>query len=56
VIEWRESGVEPPVMIKNRASAVYINGCSGLVGDSRKKDIFAVKMAVAITKRMHAEM
>ncbi len=55
MIERRECGVEPAVMIENRARAVDIKRRPKLFGDARKIDIFAMKLAVAITKRMHKQ-
>jgi hypothetical protein len=49
----RERGVKTAIMIQNRARAVNIKRRSKLFGDAPKINIFAVKLAVAIPKRMH---
>jgi hypothetical protein len=43
------------VMIENRARAVDIKWGPKLFGDPPKIDILAVKLAVAIPKRMHKQ-
>ena len=55
MIEWRKRGIEPAVMIENCARAVDIKRRTELFSDAPKIDIFAVKLAVAIAKRMHRE-
>ena len=56
VIERRERGVEPRVVIQNCSRTVNIERSPELLSNARKIDTFAVQSAVAITKRMHAEM
>jgi hypothetical protein len=53
VIDRRDCGIKPAVMIENRTSAVDIKRRSKLLSDECKIDIFAMKLPVAITKRMH---
>jgi len=54
MIEWRKRGIEPAVMIENCARAVDIKRRPEFFRDAPEINIFAVKLAVAITKRMHA--
>ena len=53
MIERRERGVETAVMIENRPGAIYIERRPEFLLDARKIDIFAVKFAVVVMKRMH---
>src|SRR5205823_1691213 len=54
MIERRECRGEPAVVVENRPRAVDVKRRPKLFRDAPKIDIFAMKLAVAITKRMHA--
>ena len=53
MIERRQRGIEPAVMIQNCAGAIYIDRSPEFLGHARKIDIFAMKTSVAVMKRMH---
>lgn len=56
MIERAKSGIEPAVMIQNRAGAINIQRRPEFLGDTCKIDIFAVKTAVVVMEEMHARM
>ena len=53
MIERRERGIEPPVMIEDCSRAIYIERRAKFLRDARKIDIFAMELAVAVVERMH---
>ena len=53
MIEWRNGGIEPLVMIENCFRAIDIERRSKFLRDPRKIDIFAVKLTVAVMERVH---
>ncbi len=53
MIQWRNGGIKPLVMIENRPGAIYVERRPKFLRDPRKIDIFAVKLAVAVMERMH---
>ena len=40
-------------MIENCSCAINVSGRAEFLGHARKIDIFAVKLAITITKKMH---
>jgi hypothetical protein len=55
MIQLRQRGIEPAVMVKNCSGAINIEGRSELPRDLVKIDIFAVETPVAVMKGVHAE-
>jgi len=57
VIEWRERGIEPCVVDRELFQRCkHKVGAPNFLRHARKIDIFAVKLAVTITKKMHRRM
>jgi hypothetical protein len=55
MIQRRERGIEPGVMIEHGPGTIYIEWSAELLCGDGKIDIFAEKVAVAVVKRMHEE-
>jgi hypothetical protein len=55
MVQLRQRGIEPAVMIENCFRAINIEGRSKLPRHPRKIDIFAVETPVAVMKGVHAE-
>ena len=55
VIERRERRIEPAIVIEDRARAIDIERRAELLRDALEIDLFAIKPAVAVMKRMHRE-
>jgi hypothetical protein len=53
MINRRERGIQPRVVIENRSRAVNISRGAKFLGYARKIDIFAMKLAVPIVEEMH---
>ena len=53
MIERRNGGIEPLVMIENCSRAIDIERRPKFLRDLRKIDIFAVKLTVPVMERMH---
>jgi hypothetical protein len=53
MVQRRERSVQACVVIKNCSGAVNISRRAELLRDADKIDVLAVKVAVAIPKRMH---
>jgi hypothetical protein len=56
VIQRRERGIEPCVMIENCPRAIDEKRRAKFVGYARKIDIFTVEAPTAIMKKMHRRM
>jgi hypothetical protein len=56
MIQRRERGIEPLVVIEDCSRAVNVSGRAEFLGHLRKIDIFTVKLAVTITKKMHESL
>ena len=53
VIQGRDRGIEPCVVIKNCPRAINVKWRAKFLGCASKIDIFAVKLAVAVMEKMH---
>jgi len=56
MIQRRERGIEPCVMIENCPRAIDVKWRAKFVGYARKIDIFTVEAPAAIMKKMHRRM
>jgi hypothetical protein len=55
MIQRRECGIEPGVMIEHGPGTIYIEWSAEFLCGDGKIDIFAGKVAGAVVKRMHEE-
>ena len=55
MIERRECGMEPGIVIEHGLPAIYVGRCADLFRCQRKIYFFAEKVAITVVKRMHEE-
>ena len=56
MIERRERGIEPCVVIENCPRAVDVKWRAKFLGHARKIDIFTVEVPIAMMKKMHVRI